>query len=1238
MNPSEPWVTDDNGNSYSLKPGSGPVGPTGATGATGAAGTNGTNGTNGADGATGPQGPTGATGATGTNGTNGTNGADGATGPQGPTGAAGATGPQGATGVAGATGPTGANGATGAAGPTGATGATGFLSAGTAIGNTTYWNGTTWVLNSNFIYNNGTRVGIGTSSPAARLHVVDSSVVFTTSGVATFGAVPVSGAGRRMMWSAERAAFRAGYVPGTSWNTDSVGLYSFAGGYDAKALGEAAVSLGLANYSIGDYSFAAGESNIVNSRANYALGANNNVSGNYAGALGGGNTSSGYSSLATGSGSQATGDYSLAAGQSTKAQGIAATSLGSDNDAQSANSFAIGASNTVSGGQSGALGFANRVTGSAAGAFGSYLIAPSYTSVVVGTYNDTTGSGSATSFNAADPVFVVGNGIFPTRSNAMVILKSGNVGIGTNNPQQRLHVNGQVRIDNVTTADVADSILTISSTGVVRKRPAAGLAGGGGGAQTLSFNDATHELTISGGNTIVIADLSCDSCAGSSSVNVSDSAWSLLGNAGTNSTTNFIGTTDAQPLSFRTVDTLRMKLRLDGGLELYKEENNIAIGKSALQIVDHSFVENTAVGSFSLQSLSSSYGNSSRNTTLGANTLKQVNYSADNTAIGANAMQYAHSEENGTQNTAVGSASLQGARNQSNTGIGYQASATDDGTGNTLLGAFATADRTAFSGINNATAIGYQALVEADNSMVLGSINGVNGATANTNVGIGTTTPQQRLHVNGQVRIDTVTHATDADSILTIDAGGIIRKRTAASLAGGGGGGQTLSFNDATHELTISGGNTITIADLSCDSCAGGGGGNLVGDVTGPIGSNTVERIRGVNVESTAPTTNQVLQFDGTNWKPATLSGGGGSGWNLTGNAGTNPSTNYIGTTDAQNLSFRTNNTLGMQLRQDAGIELYNTDNNLAIGEDALDGSNVGNENVAIGKEALTDLYQSSGNTAIGYQAMQEAYEAGDNTAIGFNALGDTYDNVFRNVAIGSGALKYTSHNDQVAIGYNAESRGNGNIAIGTDASATTVGNQNTIIGYGAKKGFFSGNNASALGALAQVDASNSMVLGSINGINGATADTKVGIGTTAPVSKLNVKGDVGLNDGAAVSTNDAVTILLVNRTGAPSVAGDIVIADPANDNSFVTTTAAGNTAVIGVVYESGIADGQPCRIAVAGVVDVTANGTILRGQHCITSTVAGAAGAVGVPGAGTSIGVWLTAPASGSLGKVLLK
>ena len=49
----------------------------------------------------------------------------------------------------------------------------------------------------------------------------------------------------------------------------------------------------------------------------------------------------------------------------------------------------------------------------------------------------------------------------------------------------------------------------------------------------------------------------------------------------------------------------------------------------------------------------------------------------------------------------------------------------------------------------NATAIGARAFATQNNSLVLGSVSGQNGATADTNVGIGTTAPKARLHVQG---------------------------------------------------------------------------------------------------------------------------------------------------------------------------------------------------------------------------------------------------------------------------------------------------------------------------------------------------------------------------------------------------------------------------------------------------------------------------------------------------------
>lgn len=157
--------------------GQGPVGPTGPTGPAGPSGVQGDPGPVGATGATGPTGPQGNTGATG---------ATGPTGPQGNAGATGATGPQGIQGVAGPTGATGATGPQGATGLTGATGATGptgtFGVTGTT-GQTIYHNGTNWAATSH-IYNNGTQVGIGTTTfPGLEKMIVNGGVSANVLGL-----------------------------------------------------------------------------------------------------------------------------------------------------------------------------------------------------------------------------------------------------------------------------------------------------------------------------------------------------------------------------------------------------------------------------------------------------------------------------------------------------------------------------------------------------------------------------------------------------------------------------------------------------------------------------------------------------------------------------------------------------------------------------------------------------------------------------------------------------------------------------------------------------------------------------------------------------------------------------------------------------------------------------------------------------------------------------------------------
>jgi hypothetical protein len=89
------------------------------------------------------------------------------------------------------------------------------------------------------------------------------------------------------------------------------------------------------------------------------------------------------------------------------------------------------------------------------------------------------------------------------------------------------------------------------------------------------------------------------------------------------------------------------------------------------------------------------------------------------------------------------------------------------------------------------------------------------------------------------------------------------------------------------------------------------------------------------------------------------------------------------------------------------------------------------------------------------------------------------------------------------------DTTGGNNTFIGAESGrANSNGSNNTFIGYNAQGNI--GNNltnVTAIGANAAVLQSNSLVLGSINGVNNATADTKVGIDTTAPKAKLEVTG-----------------------------------------------------------------------------------------------------------------------------------
>ncbi|MCX7736866.1 MAG: hypothetical protein N2319_09150 [Candidatus Kapabacteria bacterium] len=90
---------------------------------------------------------------------------------------------------------------------------------------------------------------------------------------------------------------------------------------------------------------------------------------------------------------------------------------------------------------------------------------------------------------------------------------------------------------------------------------------------------------------------------------------------------------------------------------------------------------------------------------------------------------------------------------------------------------------------------------------------------------------------------------------------------------------------------------------------------------------------------------------------PATL--GGGNSWALGGNSGTNPTNDFLGTIDAQDLVIRTNNTQRIRITSTGSIYVPGLTPNQYVKTD-------GSSNLITGNLAVTDLALNSGQIIVG--------------------------------------------------------------------------------------------------------------------------------------------------------------------------------------------------------------------------------------------------------------------------------
>jgi hypothetical protein len=149
--------------------------------------------------------------------------------------------------------------------------------------------------------------------------------------------------------------------------------------------------------------------------------------------------------------------------------------MGTNTTASGSYSFAMGYFTTASGPRSFAIGENNTASGDYSTAIGLENTSSSFNEMVVGHYATNYIPASTNTIVSTDRLFAIGNGttIF-SRSNAITVLKNGNMGIGNDTPTAKLQVkSGDVYVETIGNGVIIKSPngscwrLSVSNAGVV---------------------------------------------------------------------------------------------------------------------------------------------------------------------------------------------------------------------------------------------------------------------------------------------------------------------------------------------------------------------------------------------------------------------------------------------------------------------------------------------------------------------------------------------------------------------------------------------------------------------------------------------------------------------------------------------------------------------------------------------------------------------------------------------------
>ena len=580
-------------------------------------------------------------------------------------------------------------------------------------------------------------VGIGTTNPRTRLELGNDGAILAIGTIGSGWTVPNLGAGTRLIWYPKKAAFRAGYADDQQWNDGYIGTASVGLGYNASARGVNSVAMGYGTFAIGGNSTALGTSTKASGSGSTAMGGLTEASGSNSTAMGYSTLASGMHSTAMGYFTEASGDYSTAlGGRYLMGKTIA---IGTSSIAAGTSVTAGPAANTIVLGQG--ASDANRLTNNIA------------SSLMVG-------------FNSNIPTLFVGpsSGVGTT----------GNVGIGTTNPQDKLHVQGDyVRFD--ITGKGAGKVLTSDASGRAYWDD---ISGAGGGVTGTGTSNKIPKWGADGKSIIDTVSPIYETAGGLVGIGTTNSSAKLSVECSTNGNycgayvKNVAGTVSNTASRFNIGSLLT-----DGSLGLmiqYNHDTDYADILNRKPSTGKLMLETTGGGILIDNAGSVGIGSAGPATKLDVAGSIQANtfYDRENTAY------YLDPHNSGVAFKGAGSLYLEGTGNNyiaGNVGIGT----TVPGAKLELYSANSNVVNLKFlKGVQHGMAMGIPAgsnIFTISGAYDLTSENWFNIDSAGK-VGIGTTNPQKLLHVNGETRIDsTLTIANSANISMTGNIGNVAK-------------------------------------------------------------------------------------------------------------------------------------------------------------------------------------------------------------------------------------------------------------------------------------------------------------------------------------------------------------------------------------------------------------------------------------------------------------------------------